>query len=59
MDLNEIKAFCIKELEETEKKKPLLDIFYIILKDHGQSYMRVRAAWLKTSSRQLNLFKNI
>lgn len=59
MDMNEIKAYCIKELEEIDRKKPLLDIFYIILKDHGKSYMNVRTAWLKTNSKQLNLFKEV
>ena len=59
MDLTEIKKYCIKELVGIEKRNPLLDIFYIILKDQGKSYMALRTAWLKTNSRQLNLFKNI
>jgi len=59
MELNEIKKYCLKELEGIETRNPLLDIFYIILKDQGQSYMALRTAWLRTKSKQLNLFKRI
>ena len=57
MELKEIKEYCIKELVGIEKRNPLLDIFYILLKENGKSYMALRTAWLKTSSQQLNLFK--
>jgi len=56
MELTEIKKYCIKELEGIEKRNPLLDIFYILLKENGKSYMALRTAWLKTRSKQLNLF---
>ena len=57
MELNEIKNFCIRELKRIETRNPLLDIFYILLKENGKSYMALRTAWLKTNSQQLNLFK--
>lgn len=56
MELKEIKDFCIDEIKGIEKRKAILDIFYIILKDQGKSYMALRTAWLKTKSRQLDLF---
>lgn len=59
MELNEIKKYCIRELKEIETRNPILDIFYILLKENGKSYMALRTAWLKTKSRQLDLFTKI
>jgi len=59
MEISEIKEFCIKELKGIEKKNPILDIFYIILKDQGQSYIALRTAWIKTKAQQLDLFKEV
>jgi len=59
MELSEIKDFCIKELKGIETRNSILDIFYILLKDKGQSYIALRTAWIKTRSRQLDLFKEV
>jgi len=59
MELTEIKKYCIREIEGIESRHSILDVFYILLKENGKSYMALRTAWLKTNSRQLNLFKNI
>ena len=57
MELSLIKEFCIREIKGLETRNPLLDIFYILLKANGKSYMRSRTARIKNNSQQLNLFR--
>ena len=58
METKDMKRYCISEIARIEKLKgPLLDIFYILLKANGKSYIQYRAARLKTQRQQLNLFE--
>ena len=48
----EVRRFVLRELQ-TMPSTVWLDIFYLILKEEGRSYLRCRTAWLK--QRQLDL----
>lgn len=51
----EVKTFVLQELDRISDAG-MLDIFFIILKERGLSYKRVRAAWFQFRDRQYRLF---
>lgn len=57
MGIKDMKDYCIKEIRTMKAYNPLLDIFYLIIKDKGQSYTQIRSAWNRTARKQINLFK--
>jgi transcriptional regulator with XRE-family HTH domain len=54
----EIKQYCAHEIDAIDPAS-LLDIYYIILKSYGKSYVDVRVAWIDADSRQLDLFSAV
>jgi hypothetical protein len=54
--LDLIREFVNNEIPFIESKQTLHDVFYLILKDHGIAYQKMRKAWIDYDSRQLDLF---
>jgi len=52
-----LKEVVSKEIEYTENRSILLDLFYRILKEDGKTYLQVRKAWIEHDRKQLCLFK--
>ncbi|MFH1931038.1 MAG: hypothetical protein ABIN18_05555 [Pseudomonadota bacterium] len=57
MGIKDMKEYCIKEIRTMKAYNPLLDIFYLIIKDKGQSYTQIRSTWIRTRIQQTELFK--
>ena len=56
--LSEIRAFVLREIAKIEDRSALLDVYYIILKLYGKSYVQARRAWIRHNQKQLKLFNN-
>jgi len=52
-----LKEVVSREIEHTENRSILLDLFYRILKEDGKSYLQVRKAWIEHNRKQLSLFE--
>lgn len=59
MRIEEMKAYCIREIKAMKTYNPLLSVFCLILRDRGKSYTRLRTAWKKANLQQLKLFKEM
>lgn len=53
----DVKQYCIEAFKLIDEIGPILDIFYILLKDQGLSYQSFRIKWRQASERQLKLFR--
>lgn len=59
MKIKEMKEYCIKEIKLMGAYNPLLEIFYVIIKDQGKTYQSFRSTWIKDREQQMELFKEI
>lgn len=57
MEIKDMKEYCIKKIDTMVSRDPLLDIFYLIIKDQGKSYKQIRSTWIKVRTQQTQLFK--
>jgi len=57
IEIKDMKEFCIKEIKTICTHNPLLDIFYLIIKDQGKNYTQIRSTWIKAQDQQMKLFK--
>ncbi len=53
IEFRPVKDFCLEELRLEDDRSILLDIYQILLKAKGTSYVQARSDFLKANDRQL------
>ena len=46
----DLRKLILKEIERIDDWGTLLDLFYIVLKHKGKSYIEIRKEWLKSTN---------